>query len=179
MDKNGFIDRTLVIGLGNPILGDDGVGWRVAQEVEARLAKKESLDELRLEFKYFSLGGLSLMEQMVGYRDVLVVDSIVSGQNPLGTVYSFPLSRLPNLSSGHSTAIHDTSLQTALEVGRKLGLTLPEDVWVVAVEAEHVYEFTEELTPPISEALPTAVDFVVELLEAGKRVEKLIRPNEK
>lgn len=172
-------DRTLVIGLGNPILGDDGVGWRIAQEVESQLASMHLLEKLRLEFKYLSLGGLSLMENMVSYRDVLVVDSIVSGQNPVGTIYSFPLVRLPNLSSGHSTAIHDASLQTALEVGRKLDLTLPEDVWVVAVEAEHVYEFTEELSPPISEAVPAAVDLIIEMLKAGEKVEKLIRPNEK
>ena len=179
MDENNNIDRTLVIGLGNPILGDDGVGWHIVQEVESQLAEKDLLDRLRLVFKYFSLGGLSLMEQMVGYRDVLVVDSIVSGQNPVGTVYSFPLSRLPNLSSGHSTAIHDTSLQTALEVGRKIDLTLPDDVWVVAVEAEHVYDFTEELSTPISDAVPTAVDLVVDILKSGERPEKLIPPTKK
>jgi hydrogenase maturation protease len=174
-----IVDRTLVIGLGNPILGDDGVGWRIVQDVEAQLSKQELLHELLLEFKYFSLGGLSLMEQMVGYRDVLVVDSIVSGQNPIGTVYSFPLSRLPNLSSGHSTAIHDTSLQTALEVGRKLDLVLPEIVWVVAVETEQVYDFTEDLSPPVSDAVPTAVDVVIGMLKAQERFEKLIRPNDK
>ena len=177
MNEKMNFDRTLVIGLGNPILGDDGVGWRIAQEVESQLAENGLLDDLRLEFKYLSLGGLSLMEQMVGYQDVLLVDSIVSGQNPIGTVYSFPLSRLPNLSSGHSTAIHDTSLQTALEVGRKIDLLLPEDVWVVAVEAEHVYDFTEDLSPPISGVVPIAANLVVEMLKKGKRLEKLIQPN--
>jgi hydrogenase maturation protease len=179
MDENNMIDRTLVIGLGNPILGDDGVGWRIAQEVESHLAQNGLLDELRLEFKYLSLGGLSLMEQMVGYREVLVVDSIVSGQNPIGTLYSLPLSRLPNLSSGHSTAIHDTSLQTALEVGRKIDLLLPEDVWVVAIETEHVYDFTEDLSLSVSDVVPVAAGLIVEMLKAGDRIEKLIRPNEK
>lgn len=178
MDENKSMDRTLVIGLGNPILGDDGVGWRVVQEVESQLTEQDLLDVLPLEFKYLSLGGLSLMEQMVGYRDVLVVDSIVSGQNPIGTVYSFPLSRLPNLSSGHSTAIHDTSLQTALEVGRKIDLTLPDVVWVVAVETERVYDFTEDLSPPVNDAVPTAVELVIEMLKVGERPEKLIQPNE-
>ena len=179
MDEKNNIDHILVIGLGNPILGDDGVGWCVAQEVESQLAECGLLDELKLEFKYLSLGGLSLMEHMVGYKDVMVIDSIVSGQNPLGTVYSFPLSRLPNLSSGHSTAIHDTSLQTALEVGRKLDMLLPEDVWVVAVEAEYVYDFTEELSPPVSNAVPTAVELVIEMLKAGERQENLFQPEKK
>lgn len=177
MNKSKAIDRTLVIGLGNPILGDDGVGWHVAQEVESHLIEKALIDTLQLDFKYLSLGGLSLMEHMVGYQDVLLIDSIVSGQNPIGTVYSFPLSRLPNLSSGHSTAAHDASLQTALEVGRTIELVLPEEVWVVAVEAEHVYDFSEELSPPITDAVPTAVELICEMLEKGDRPEKLIPPS--
>jgi hydrogenase maturation protease len=179
MDMNRIVDRTLLIGLGNPILGDDGVGWHVAQKVESQLLENDLLDEFQLEFMYLSLGGLSMMEQMVGYKDVLVIDSIVSGQNPIGTVYSFPLSRLPNLSSEHSTAIHDTSLQTALEVGRKIELILPDEVWVVAIEAERVYDFSEDLSPPISDAVPTAVDLVIEMLKVGERFEKLIQPGEK
>lgn len=176
MENNQLIERILVIGLGNPILGDDGVGWRVVQEVESHLAEKDLTDELRLEFKYLSLGGLSLMEQMVGYKDVLVVDSIVTGQNPLGSIYSLPLSSLPNLSSEHSTAIHDTSLQTALEVGRKIDLELPRDVWVVAVETERVYDFSEDLSLPISKAVPTAVNLVIGMVKKGERPEKIIPP---
>jgi hydrogenase maturation protease len=169
-------DRTLVIGLGNPILGDDGVGWRVVQEVESRLTEKGSTKSPQLEFEYLSLGGLSLMERMVGYRDVLVVDSIVAGQNPMGTIYSLPLRGLPNFSSGHTTAVHDTSLQTALDVGRKLDLKLPEDVWVVAVEAQNVYDFSEDLSPPIKAAVNPAAELIVGMLEKGVREEKIITP---
>lgn len=148
----------LVIGLGNPILGDDGVGWRVVEEVERKLGGRE------VEFEYFSLGGLALMERMVGYQKVLVVDSIVTGAKPLGTVYNLPLSRLPNFSAGHTTASHDASLQTALEVGRSLGCILPAEVWVVAVETGHAYDFTEELSPEIAGAVPHAVEAVMEAL---------------
>ncbi|MGD8458016.1 MAG: hydrogenase maturation protease [Anaerolineales bacterium] len=178
MENNELTKRNIVIGLGNPILGDDGVGWRVVQEVESYLSEKDLVDEFGLEFKYLSLGGLSLMEQMVGYKDVLVVDSIVTGQNPIGSIYSLPLSRLPNLSSEHSTAIHDTSLQTALEVGRKIDLELPQDVWVVAVEAERVYDFSEDLSPQIADVVPIAVNLILEMLKIGERIEKLIHPEE-
>jgi len=170
-------NRILIIGLGNPILGDDGVGWHVVQEVESRITEKNSTTFPHLEFKYLSLGGLSLMEHMVGYMDVMVIDSIVTGQNQLGAIISLPLSKLPNFSSGHTTAAHDTSLQTALEVGRKLDLKLPEDVWVVAVEAKNVYDFSEELSPKIKKAVHPAAELIVEMLEKGVRVEKLISPS--
>jgi len=163
-DKN----TTLVIGLGNPILGDDGVGWRVAQEAEKVIQDMSDNTEREYEFDYLSLGGLSLMERMQGYQDVVVVDSITSGHRPIGTIYSLYLSSLPNLSAGHTTAAHDTSLSSALEVGRKMGITLPDKVWVVAVEAENVYDFSEELSPPIEKAVPKAKEVLVEILTKNR-----------
>jgi hydrogenase maturation protease len=167
-------ERTLVIGLGNPILGDDGVGWCVAQEVETSMTERALIETLQIKFEYLSLGGLSLMERMVGYRDVIVVDSIVSGKNSMGTIYSLPLSSLPNYSSGHTTAAHDTSLQTALEVGRKIDMILPDEVWIVAVEAQNVYDFTEELSPLVNAAVKPAAELVSDMLEKGVREEKII-----
>ncbi len=161
---------TLVIGLGNPILGDDGVGWRVVEQVEAEL---EIAIGNPIEFEYLSIGGLSLMERMEGYRDVIVVDSIMTGSKPNGTIFNLPLSRLPNLQSGHTTAIHDASLATALDVGKRMGLELPEDVWVVAIEAEYVFNFTEELSPEIEKAVPRAVELVKEILIKDLREEKI------
>ncbi|MCS7011551.1 MAG: hydrogenase maturation protease [Anaerolineales bacterium] len=155
--------KTLVIGLGNPILGDDGVGWVVAQQVEEQFADKRT----DLEFDYLSLGGLSLMERMIGYRRVLIIDSLTTGKYPLGTVMTFTLADLPDLSSGHTTAAHDTSLKTALETGRRLGAELPDDgdIHIVAIEAQQVYNLQEGLTPPIAAAVPQAVQAVLALLE--------------
>ena len=167
---------TLLIGLGNPILGDDGIGWRVVEQVESLLADRpqKELERHQIDVLYLSLGGLSLMEHMEGYQDVIVVDSILTSSHPKGTIYSLPLSRLPDYSSGHSTAIHDTSLASALEVGRKMNMTLPKEVWVVAVEAEYVFDFSEELSPPVEAALPGAVDVVMKILSEDLREEKII-----
>jgi hydrogenase maturation protease len=148
--------KTLIIGLGNPILGDDGVGWKVAEKIS---------DQLLVEVDCVSLGGLSLMERMVGYQRVILVDSMETGQNPEGSVRVFPLEALSNPFAGHSTAVHDTSLMTALEMGRKMGLNLPESVTVVAIEARNVYDFSEELSPPVAQAVPEAVRAVMDLLK--------------
>jgi hydrogenase maturation protease len=164
----------LVIGLGNPILGDDGVGWHVVEKVEASLNGNTEFEDGRsINFEYLSLGGLALMENMVGYTDVIVVDSILTRSKPNGTVYSLPLSRLPNLSAGHTTSTHDTSLATALEFGKKMGMVLPEDVWVIAVEAEYVYDFSEELSEEVQAAVPQAVRLVLDMLRNNSREEKI------
>ena len=153
--------KTLVIGLGNPILGDDGVGWRVVEEIARKTASRDDV-----EVDTVSLGGLSLMERITGYERVILVDSIFSGKKPIGTVSQFKLTDLPDLSSGHTTAIHDTSLRNALSVGRSMDILLPrdEDVMIIAVEAENVYDFSDILSPPVEAAVPQAVDAVLQLI---------------
>jgi hydrogenase maturation protease len=112
--------KTLIIGLGNPILGDDGVGWKVAEQVKQRIESDARFHmPMRplwskivhhlpsAEVDYAALGGLSLMERLVGYQRVILVDSMETGQSPEGSVRVFPLEQLTNPSASHSTAAHD------------------------------------------------------------------------
>ena len=154
-------EKILLVGLGNPILGDDGVGWVVAREVEERI-RVEGGD---VEVDYLSLGGLSLMERLIGHEKAILIDSLTTGKHPQGEVITFTLEELVDLTSGHTTAAHDTSLKTALVTGRQLGAILPDDkdIHVVAIESQHVYDIQEGLTPAIAAAVPTAVERVLEL----------------
>lgn len=147
---------TLVVGLGNPILGDDGIGWRVA-EVVAALAPEVEVDCL-------ALGGLSLMERLIGYRRAVIVDAIQTRGGQCGDIYILPLEALPDLSAGHTTAVHDTSLMTALNLGRSMGADLPTEVIIVGIEAAHVYDFSEQLSPPVAAAIPAAARAVLNVL---------------
>jgi hydrogenase maturation protease len=149
--------KTIVIGLGNPILGDDGVGWRVAEEVKLQLDP-----DLRVNVDYLSLGGISLMEHLVGYERVILIDAFFSDEEP-GSIKVSRLEEIPNYSAFHITSAHDTSLQNAMKLGRDLGADLPEDVFVVGISAKHVYDFSEELSSPMEKAIPKAVEIVMEL----------------
>lgn len=157
--------RVLVIGLGNPILGDDGVGWRVAEEVRRRCASlPEVYPPQGCEIDCLSVGGLSLMERMVGYDQVILIDAVQTGANPPGTVIRMNLKELPNRALGHLTSSHDTTLQNALEIGRLMGAHLPHTIWVIGVEAQQVFDFSETLSSAVSAAVPKAAQWVMELL---------------
>jgi len=153
--------KTLVIGLGNPILGDDGVGWHVADEIA-----KCTADYPNVEVDCVSLGGLSLMERLTGSKRVILIDAIFTGRKPNGTIRQISLEDLPDLTSGHSASVHDTSLRNALNIGRSMDIPLPEDkdVIIVAVEAENVYDFSQELSPAVAAAVPQTVKLVMDLL---------------
>jgi hydrogenase maturation protease len=161
--------KTLIIGLGNPILGDDGVGWVVAEQVQAALARPQpSITERNsVEVDCAALGGLSLMERLTGWERAILVDSIFTGAKPVGTVSQFTLRDMPDLTAGHSASAHDTSLRNALKVGRSMHINLPkeENVIFVAIEAENVYDFSQELSPAVQIAVPQAVRMVLDLLD--------------
>lgn len=153
----------LVVGLGNPILGDDGIGWRVAEAVESALSE-ENPAELDVEIACFALGGLSLMEHLIGFDQAIIIDAVQTSAGTPGQVYDLCLADLPDLSAGHLTAVHDTSLQTALKLGQEMGAKLPSEVRVVGIEAEKVYDFSEILSPAVEAAIPEATRLVLNLV---------------
>ncbi len=148
--------RTLIVGLGNPILQDDAVGLRVAQALRHRLDGAEGIEVVE-DYN----GGLRLMERMVGYDRVVVVDAIVSGAAP-GTLHSLRPDDRPTRRSASS---HDVDLATALALGRQAGAPLPNDreVHLVGIEAVAVLDFGEVLTPDVEAAVPRAVELVLSL----------------
>jgi hydrogenase maturation protease len=152
--------RTLVIGLGNPILGDDGVGWRIAEELEQVGGLPPDVDIVCL-----AVGGISLMEALEGYDRAIIIDAIVTHKALPGTISTYHVEDLTDPFFNHLSSAHDTSLQNALRIGRELGIPLPEEITLVAVESQRVYDFSEELTPPVAAAVLEAVKLVHELVK--------------
>jgi hydrogenase maturation protease len=152
----------LIIGLGNPILGDDGIGWKVADQVRTVLENRTADQHLpHCEVDCLSVGGLSLMERMVGYDEVILIDAMQTGDLPIGSVKSLALEDIPNRAWGHLTSSHDTTLHNALAVGKQMSAHLPQFIWVVGIEADQVFDFSESLTPLVAEAIPKAVKMVI------------------
>lgn len=151
--------KILVVGLGNPILGDDGVGWKVAEQVCKDLPK-----DLPVDVECLSLGGISLMEHLIGYDRVVIVDAFETDAMA-GSISVLKLNQLPNYSAYHITSVHDTSLQKAMELGREMGAHLPEDVTIIGITTDRIHEFSDELSPPVARMVPCAVKIVLSLLK--------------
>jgi len=175
----------LVLGLGNPILGDDGVGWQVVEA--AREAWRRRADEERLsadenpfvvrpssivhgpssaiEFDFVSLGGLALMERLIGCDRAILVDAIQTRDGVPGAIYRLTLDDLPTL---HADAIHDASLKAALAVGQQLGAKLPHEIVIIGIEAINLWDFSETLSPQVAASVPRAAERVLDELANGE-----------
>jgi hydrogenase maturation protease len=154
--------KTLVIGLGNPILTDDGAGVLAARQVAGRLAGKFPIEVAEL-----SVGGLRLMEAMIGYDRVILIDALESKEGRYGTIHRLSLQDLSEISpTQHSSSPHDASLTTAIEMGRRMSYTLPKEIVIFAIEVENTSDFGEAPTPAVAQAIPELVEQV--LAEIGK-----------
>jgi len=151
--------KTLVIGVGNPIRGDDGVGLVVAEMVSQRLHGVA-------DFLPFSGSGLDLLSYLKGYNTVVLIDSIVSEQVSVGTCCELELP--PGSPIGDAIlSSHNTSILDSFEIGRQLGITVPAKVRIFGIGIEKAESFRSELSDRIRENIPTIVDEITEDLEAA------------
>jgi hydrogenase maturation protease len=146
-----------VLGLGNPLLTDDGVGLRVAREVSEVLAGVPGV-EVDVDFH----GGLRLMERIIGFERVIIIDAAQTGGEP-GTIGVLAPGDLP---TRRSASAHDVNLPTALAVGRRSGARLPADdrITLIAIEVHDTTTFSESCTAAVETAVPRAVALVMETL---------------
>jgi len=146
--------RTLILGIGNPILRDDGVGVHVARRLQREL---NNYKDIREEFT----AGLDILELAKNYDKVVIIDAIKTRNGRVGSIYKLSLEDIPTI---HGVSPHDVSLAQAFEVGRKIMGRIPEVV-IYAIEVEDVTTFDEECTDEVKRAIPRVVELIKKELD--------------
>jgi hydrogenase maturation protease len=149
-------NKILLLGLGNDILTDDAIGLNVVRRLRQSLAGDD-----RIEVSETMEMGLALLDFIVGYRAVVIVDSIQTGQAPAGTIHEVDAAGLKQL-TGRTP--HFLGIGETLVLGRQLGLTMPEEVRVLAVEVEDPFTLGTEMTLALQRALPDVLARVQQTL---------------
>ena len=157
--KKGIM-KTIILGLGNPILSDDGVGNRVAQELEDKLAQRQDVAVMET-----SLSGLSLIDLLAGYDKAIIVDAIQTKEGAVGQIYRLAPEAFNN--TRHASSPHDVNFATALELGSKLGIAMPKQIVVYAIEVADTNTFGEEFTPKVKRAIPKCVEHIIKELNGN------------
>jgi hydrogenase maturation protease len=155
--------KTRIIGLGNTILSDDGVGVYAAREVRRVLDERDSADSA--DVVESEVGGFDLMELMTGWDRVILVDSIQFDGVAPGTLLELDPQDLRT--SLRIRSVHDIDLPTVLKLGRLMGLQMPGQVWIYAIQAEDAHTLGETMTPAVRQAMARAVDMVLNRIGAS------------
>lgn len=149
--------KTLVLGIGNPIMGDDGVGLVAAQEVARRVGRATAIT---VEECYDA--GPALLDRLIGFDSVVVIDSIRCDLPP-GTVFE-PLFGKTQTELA-SMDFHGMGLLGVVELGKKLGFEMPGEIRIVAVAIpDEPLIASEDLSPLVRESVPRLADAVMEVL---------------
>jgi hydrogenase maturation protease len=144
--------KTLVLGLGNPILTDDAVGIRIAEELKQGIP---ALDVIGT-----SEAGVALLEYVVGYDKLVIIDSIMTGKGKPGELYKLGREDLKSVSALSSS--HGVDIATALTLGERLGYAMPANVSIYAVEISDNTTFSEKCTQKVEQRLPLIIKRIVE-----------------
>ncbi|MBU7031952.1 MAG: hydrogenase maturation protease [Theionarchaea archaeon] len=164
--------KILILGIGNPILTDDAVGILVARQ----------LHDNGIDVEELAVGGLSLLDYMVGYDKVIVIDAVKRNEAnnrspggedtereiiPPGTVSVLRPHEIER--ALHASCIHDVSFSEALKVGECLFLeSMPSEIICVGIEVEDTETFSETPTKAIMAAIPEAVTLVKKIVHDWK-----------
>lgn len=142
--------------MGNPILGDDAVGLVVAERLMRAL---EGTDNI--EVRQACAGGLDLVEMLSGFGRAFIVDAFAGGGRP-GDIYQLEPETLPL--PQRLGAMHEIGLAAALRLGQRLGLPMPRQIAIYAVEICQGYDFGERLSPAVEEAADKLVHLLLDEL---------------
>lgn len=138
---------TIVLGLGNPILTDDAVGLRVAEEL-GRLLDDSPLPAVTV--RTGTRGGFELIDLLAGYDRAIIVDALTMPEPVPGRIRRLELAAVSG--SARLVGGHEIGIQTALRLARELGIPMPALVEIYAVEAMEVLTFSETMTPAVAAA---------------------------
>ncbi len=146
-----------ILCLGNEILSDDAFGFHVAQELEWRFPQIEVL--------FSSKSGLHLLDYLTDTQLLVIVDTIVTGESPPGTVY---IMRNSDIKPAMGPSPHYVGIMETLQLARELLLKVPEDVIILAVEAADCVTLGGAMHVAVKTAIPQVVNLAAELAVAGQ-----------
>jgi hydrogenase maturation protease len=159
--------KPLILGLGNDLFGDDGFGLVAARRASAIVGSDADVVET-------GAAGLALLDLMVGRPLAVVLDAICTGRGQPGALYRMKVGDLRSVSN---LSPHHVGLPEVLRMAQQLEWPIPNEVHIIAVEAEDIITMGRGLTPPVEQALDEAVETTVSLIRQWQgSSEKRSRP---
>lgn len=135
--------KTLILGLGNDLLGDDAVGIVAARRLREIAGGRVDVIEC-------NLAGMALLDVLVGYDRVIILDAFHSGNNPPGAVIEMVIDDLrpiPGMSP------HYAGLPEVMAIGKRLGLDVTDEILMLAVEIPEYLTIGGTLSKPVASSV--------------------------
>ncbi|VUT24055.1 MAG: Hydrogenase maturation protease [Candidatus Methanolliviera sp. GoM_oil] len=142
--------RVLILGMGNPILSDDGVGLLIAKEVGRRIEGVEVVTTTSV--------GLNLLDLVVGYDKIFLIDALTTGEKIIGELVKLKGGK----TTSHLFSSHGINFFELLQIGKEFGYRMPEVGEIYGIEIGGEVSFGEELSLELREKIPYIIESIVD-----------------
>ncbi|NOX38750.1 MAG: hydrogenase maturation protease [Calditrichaeota bacterium] len=145
--------KTLVLGIGNILMGDEGIGVHAVQYLERHHARPD------VDYLDGGTGGFHLMEYFQSYDHVILIDATLDNQ-PAGTIQVLH----PRFSSDYPPTLtaHDIGLKDMLDAIHLL--QQQPRITLVAISIPSLGALSTELSPELQQKLPEIADTVLRIV---------------
>jgi hydrogenase maturation protease len=152
----------LVLGMGNPLLTDDGIGLRVVDCAQREIFLPDSLTV----FKKNYCGGIDLLYDIAGYDRAIIVDSVVTGKAAPGYCHEFSVDSIAGWAQQRLVYAHGVNISTVFRIGRRCGYDMPKKAVIFGIESIDTTTFSEKVTPALEASLEQIIDKIKRKLSA-------------
>ncbi|HYA15590.1 MAG TPA: hydrogenase maturation protease [Syntrophales bacterium] len=143
--------KTLILGMGNPILSDDGVGLFIAEMLEGKIPCADVAVSAMI--------GLSLFDLIIGYDKLFIVDAMTTTSGKIGELKK--ISEYDRYGTLHLFSSHGLDIFELMELGVRCGLPMPRLAAVYGIEIGDEVAFSESISPALSEKLPGIISYII------------------
>jgi len=135
--------KALVLGLGNELLADDGIGLLVVRKLKDQYTGQAEIVEC-------TVSGLALLEYFIGFEKAIIVDSVQTGRRPAGSIFELAPSDLGEVIA---PSPHYTGLPEMIALARELKLEFPREIKIFAMEIADPYTIGGGLTEHVRNSM--------------------------
>jgi hydrogenase maturation protease len=119
--------KTIVLGLGNPLMGDEGIGIKLIEKLESASGNFPEAD-----FVDAGTGGMSLLHLLSGRKRAVIIDCCIMGQTP-GTIRRFGADEVKSVKQLAHVSLHEADVLKIIELAKRLG-DCPEEIVFFGIE---------------------------------------------
>ncbi len=149
--------ETIVLGLGNPLMGDEGIGIKLIEMLQSA-----SGDFPQADFVDAGTGGMSLLHLISGRRKAVIIDCCIMGETP-GTIKQFTPDEVKTVKQLTHLSLHEIDIIKVIDLARQLG-ECPEEIIFFGIEPETVSQQME-----LSDILTDRLGRYIETIKAQLR----------
>lgn len=133
--------KCLVLGFGSDALSDDGLPVRLIQDI--KVLESHS----RFTFETSAVGGLELLELLEGFDTAVLIDTQLTSRRKPGEIHEFTPANFEE--TFHLSSQHDVTFHEALRFAKEMGISMPDDIRIIAIEVVEnkklSFEFSDEI----------------------------------